>query len=281
MQENLLIRENLIHNWNLMRTYRILHITDAHLLHMDENETTARAAYALPRIDRVFFKDGISSNERFEMLLSYIERKTAQEELDGVIFTGDILDFPSEANLRFLRESLESMKIPFVYTFGNHDWAYFDDYHTPKSKILNRPRFAEFCGGNTCIHKKHIGEICVIALDNTLDGYEDGMFEAFSEAIDKEKNVLVVQHIPFYVPTLHDDTVKVWGRDLCIGGEGLIINDNWKKIYDLIVSDASPVMAVIAGHLHFWHEDLLDGRIPQYVTSQAAFGNAAEFVIGG
>ena len=281
MSEKLTIRENRIYNMNLMRTYRLLHITDAHLLHMDENETPERAAYAQPRIDRVFCQDGITSAERFGMLLDYIKEKSAQEELDGVIFTGDILDFPSEANLRFFRESLESLKIPYVYTLGNHDWSYFDDYHTPKSKILNRPRFAEFTGGNTYIHKKHIGEICVIALDNTLDGYEDGVFEAFEEAIRGEENVLVVQHIPFYAETLHDDTVKVWRRDLCIGGEGFKINGNWKKIYDLIVSDASPVMAVITGHLHFWHEDLLDGGIPQYVTSQSAFGNAQEFVIGG
>ena len=84
-------------------TYRFLHITDAHLLLCDEDETQERIDYAAPRI-RFFGKDGIPTERRLSALLAYAAQ--LQPALSGVLLTGDILDFPSERNRSFLRQAL-------------------------------------------------------------------------------------------------------------------------------------------------------------------------------
>ena len=131
------------------------------------------------------------------------------------------------------------------------------------------------------MHKKKIGELTFIALDDTMELYEDGITETLEEELAGEENVFIMQHIPFCVPSLHDDTVACWKSDINIGSEGKCGNDNWRKVQELILAEKSPVKGLITGHLHFWHEDMLGDRIPQYVTALAAEGNARIFEITG
>ncbi len=265
----------------LQKSYRFLHITDAHILLYDENETPDRADYAAPRV-AMFAENGISTTRRLDAIWTYIEENAAQ--LDGVLLTGDILDYPSEPNLAYLRvklDKLEQLSLPYVFVVGNHDWAYFNDYHTPHSKQADLPRFAAFSGGNTLIHKQRIGEVTFIALDNTEELYADGLAEALEQALQGEENVLLMQHIPLCVDTLVPDTVSYWNRDINIGATGIQKNENWKKVQQLILAPQSPVKALITGHLHFWHMDMLGGKTPQYITANAANGSAALFTVCG
>ncbi|MBR2988991.1 MAG: hypothetical protein IKC64_04625 [Clostridia bacterium] len=41
------------------------------------------------------------------------------------------------------------------------------------------------------------------------------------------------------------------------------------------------VVAVVAGHVHIQHDDLIDGRIPQYCGAGAYLGIARLFTIKG
>ena len=218
------------------------------------------------------------------MISQYIDDHSDPElpdALDGVLLTGDIIDFPSPPNMKALSDFLENLKVPYVFVLGNHDWAYFDDYHTPHSIIANRPLFSGWSNGNTFVHKKQIGELTFVAVDNTMELYEDGIAETLADALKDEKNVLLMQHVPLYIPSLHEDTFSYWKEDTNIGGDGNCKNENWKKITDLILAEDSPVKALITGQLHFNHEDLLGDKIPQYVTGTATEGHVRLFVIEG
>ncbi len=262
----------------LTRSYRFLHITDAHLLLYDETETYERAEYAAPRV-QAFAQNGISTTRRFDALMEYALEHAS--ELDGVLFTGDIIDFPSGPNLEYLAAALEKLTVPYFFVLGNHDWAYFNDYHTPHAIVANRPLFGVWSGGNTYVHKMHLGELTFVGVDNTMEMYEDGVAETLAEALAGEKNVLLLQHIPLYVPTLHDDTAAYWSRDINIGGEAICKNDNWKAVRQLVCGEGSPIKALITGHLHFHHTDTLENGIPQYVTATASDGSASLFEIHG
>ena len=183
--------------------------------------------------------------------------------------------------MSFFREHLAKLTIPYVFVLGNHDWSYADNYHTPHSMVAERPLLAEFSAGNVHVHKVKIGEIAFVAVDDTMDMYEDGVAETLEETFEGEENVILLQHVPLYMPTLHDDTVRHWKKDLNLGSGDVDQNENWKKVRELILAANSPVKALITGHLHFEHEDCLEGKIPQYVTALAAFGNAAVFTIHG
>ncbi len=261
----------------LRRTYRFAHITDAHLLLYDETETPARAAYAEPRVG-LFSENGIRSEQRFEMLMQYV-REHAQE-LDAVIMTGDILDFPSALNLKYLHEQIGKLSVPVMYVLGNHDWAYFDDYHTEASVQNEKPKFTDLCGGDTAVQVMRFGELTLIGVDNSDEKFEDGCAERLEALLKEEKNVLLCMHIPLYAETLHEDTVAYWwGQDITVGGEGICKNENHRQVRQLAAAPGTPVRAVITGHLHFWHQDMLDGMTPQYVTALAASGNMAVFTV--
>ena len=192
-QELLQIKETHIQVPGLQKKYRFLHITDAHLVLLDEKESQVRLDYETPRID-LFSRDGVRSDEYFDALFDYIAEHSEPAgdcPLDGVLLTGDILDCPTPRNLERLGEKLAGLKIPYVFVLGNHDWAYHDDYHTPHAMVAHRPAYSAWCNGNTFVHKEKIGELTFIALDDTMDCYEDGVAETLKEALEEEENVCI------------------------------------------------------------------------------------------
>ena len=49
----------------------------------------------------------------------------------------------------------------------------------------------------------------------------------------------------------------------------------------LVLSDDSPVVLVIAGHIHFYHKDTLNNNTVQIVTGPAYKGEAVRITLVG
>ena len=259
----------------LKQSYRFLHITDTHIIRFGEGETKERAEYAKPRVAH-FSKDGITPDERFR---SYIEYANAGQ-VAAVLLTGDITDFPSPENLAILREGLETLEMPYIYTPGNHDWSYFDSYGSEDSVLRKRPLLRPFCDGAEDFHTLSVGELTFVALDNSMETYCPGAEEKLKKVLESAEHVIILQHIPLYCDTLHEDTVKKWKQDINLGGEGTVLDESADRIRRILV-DSPAVDAIICGHLHFDHEDLLDGALWQYVSNVGSYGDVALFEISG
>ena len=264
----------------LKNSYRFIQISDSHLVLCDDRDSKRHQEIANWRVDTFKHRE-ITSTERFDAIIEMIHKDP--EKYDGVLFTGDIIDFPTKANIEYMKNAISGLPIPYVYTLGNHDWSYLDidEYHSEYSKNELRPQFAEFTCGNTAVHKKKIGEICFIAVDNGEDIYEADTLRQFSELISGEENVIVLQHAPLYSEELHQPTEAKWHKDLCLGEKALNKDGSAEAFRKMITADGSPVKAVICGHLHFGHLDMLDGKVPQYVSSLSAFGFHTEYFIHG
>ena len=260
----------------LKEQYRFLHITDLHMTCFGEDEDEERAAYARPRA-AFFSRPQIPAEHCLEAFVDYANR----EKLSGVLFTGDILDFPSKENLSLLKSALASLEVPYVFAVGNHDWSYFNDYHTEASLKKELPLFGPFTCGDTAFHTVRIGEITFAAMDNSMERYYEDAAVRLSDALSANENVILLQHIPLYAETLHEDTVHDWGRDITLGGkEGLRPDDTADRVREVICRYPS-LKAIIAGHLHFSHEDVIDGTVTQYVTKLSCYGEAVLFEITG
>lgn len=110
----------------LSKEYKFLYITDAHLILLDGTENENVKEYAMERMAGFAHDNAFPIEEQFEMWLSEAEK----EQVDTVLLGGDTIDFPSDANINYLDEHLSALKIPYMYTPGNHDWTYPWEYMT-------------------------------------------------------------------------------------------------------------------------------------------------------
>lgn len=261
----------------LQEDYRFLQITDAHVVVMDEEATPERIAYETPRMTD-FVEDGLLPARRMELVRTYIEGAG----LDGVLLTGDIIDCPFDNGIKYLTDFVDSLPTPYMYVFGNHDWKFADQESKIEEAITQeRPKFGAITDGNALIQKKKIGEITLIGLDNTRGFYEKGTAQALKKSMENEKNVLLLQHLPFAVDTLSEDCKAWWhGGDVYTGTDKDEFEEN-RAVLDVITEAGSPVKAVIAGDLHFYHKDMLKGTVPQYIGLYTSGGGATLFHIHG
>lgn len=65
-----------------------------------------------------------------------------------------------------------------------------------------------------------------------------------------------------------------------MGQSGIVLDESADRITELLTA-APSVRAILCGHLHFSHEDLVGGVLPQYITAFGSLGEAALFDIGG
>ena len=258
----------------LENTYRVMHITDSHIVSLDERDegvviidggahhgklVTAFGSKRYP----VFTVDGVTSKERFARLCDDI--CTEPDCADLIVFTGDILDFFTDSAMEFLTEQLNRLPIPYLFVMGNHDSIFY-----PLGEEATRQRFVHLCGGNTEVQKVKLGELAIIGIDNARDRYTDEDLEQLQKALEGEKYAILCQHIPLSTPEYHVDAMEKANRDLGLGGQGICVDDSWKTVFAIIEAEDSPVKALLCGDCHREHESRLGQAVMRTSVLNAA-----------
>ena len=98
-------------------------------------------------------------------------------------------------------------------------------------------------------------------------------------------------HVPIEPITgdmkLVDKCREVWGTygdnksKVTLGINGICPDPVTQEFLDLILSDDSPVVLVLAGHIHFYHKDALNNNTVQIVTGPAYKGEAVRITLVG
>ena len=263
----------------LKKDFKILHFTDLHACALDEAEKAAmepvRRDYIPPR--QGLFGGGrpYPSEAALPALMAYGEEIAA----DLILMTGDIIDFPSEANLTLLKTCVESCSVPVLYITGNHDWSFADDYHTENAEATYLTRVDAVAG---CVDHAAVYEcdtLVACAVDSGLDRIRPETLEAYLAAARRAretgKALILALHVPVHAETLVEDTVRVWRQELTIG-EGAFGKDDpaTMAFYNAVaVESALAPDVVIAGHVHFDHEDVFPNGVPQLITDIACDGH--------
>ncbi len=271
--------ENILPVPGLQAPFTILQITDLHACAKDEDEA---AAMSVERFEYSNARIGLFSQGRPyppEALLPAFRDFAREIQADLILMTGDILDFPSEANFRHLEDFIRTAPAPVQYITGNHDWSYADDYQTPAAMATYLPRVTSLAGAEQNVVVFETDAVTVITLDNGRYHIPATTAEVYANAQKcaraAGKTVVLAMHIPFKVDTLVEDTVRVWRQDLCLG-EGATSGDDvdtvsfWRAVTE--GQELAPDV-VITGHLHFDHEDVYPNGVPQFVTDIASGGH--------
>jgi len=242
--------------------YSFLFLSDTHMITLDGTEDEQVTENALPRTG--LFKDaqGTESCKNFPVWMEYAN----ETDMDMVLLGGDIIDFPSEANLRLLTENLESLQMPYAYTLGNHDWTYPWEYMTAAGREQYRPLFAPFTEENPAAHMIEYEELVILCVDNSSNQVEAEALPVTEEALSIGKPVIVMLHVPFSTKTLIEKAAAVWSSPVSIGMAdkgGIFPDANTLAFQEKILAADSPVVCVLAGHVHFSDDAMLTDSIVQ------------------
>lgn len=257
----------------LTRSYTFFHLTDLHMGEFTPEEAAempeGRRTYAQHRYE-FFAREGQGAAALWD---DYMNRAKA-EGAELLLLTGDIIDFPSEANVQALKDGVTSSGLPTLFVVGNHDWSFADDYHTPNATATHHPKFADICDGDPYISWVEYGDLIVCAVDDSLDRVSKETVDKFLALCEKGKPLILMMHVPLYVASMEEDCLASWRNLLMVGGKAFHGDDpHVRRFYEAVAIDPdTPVKLVVTGHLHFHHEDLLPNGVPQLVTDKGYTG---------
>jgi len=253
------VREEYLVIEGLEKEYELLFLTDTHVIVQSEEDDAQVTANADGRYPVFMDAIGVSAAEQFPYWMKYANER----EVDAVLFGGDIIDYPSAGNLEHLQKNLDTLTQPYIYTLGNHDWTYPWEYMTDKGEEEYLPLLEPMMQGNTAIQRLDVGELTIVAVDNSSNQVNPKALEAYEEILAEDRPTIVLVHVPFFAPSLLEKAVEEWNSPVVIGSGnagGIYENEETTAFMKLTTAADSPVVAVLAGHVHFYNKDYMNGE---------------------
>lgn len=251
--------EETIYVEGLERDYTFLFLTDTHVIIPNEGAAAREAENEAARMPMFAQEGGISSAEQFPEWVRYANEIKA----DAVLLGGDIIDTPSPSNLEWLTAQLAGLDMPYLYVNGNHDWTYPWEYMTQAGQETYLPLLQPLMGGNTAIHSLDLGELVLVGIDDSSNQVNEGVFPAYEEMLREGRPMVVVAHVPFMTQSVLGKAKEVWNSPVVIGAGnygGVYPNETSEKFVSLTTAADSPVELVLAGHVHFYDKDVIEGE---------------------
>ena len=248
------------------------HISDAHLTCVDELSSKEEIkwakeceenwiktrAYLAKEHNEAFNDMSLSAEEYFKSAISEVKNA------DALILSGDICDFISDANMRFLENELKTVAYPIVSVCGNHE---------DKNKI---PDGYIFSITKEPISLLEFEDLCLVGIDNSLKKVTKEQTQKLKEILDLKKPIILVMHTPIKT----EDTAEIFKEV----GDYYALNhseqdENTKEFIELIKANDDKIILVLAGHLHFKTVGHITNKLCQITASQVMTGNIFKYEI--
>ena len=196
----------------ISRDYHLLFLTDTHITIPSDSDTQEEHTYTTERLNHFTAESGYAASELFT---AWMENAN-EEGWDGLLLGGDIIDCPTAANMQYLNDSLNSLKIPYLYAPGNHDWTFPWEYMTETGTTQYLSKLSPYMENNTAIHTLEYDDFTVVAVDNSNNQIHPDALEEYQNILTQGKPVIVMLHVPFYTEELLAKTSQVWGGSVVL-----------------------------------------------------------------
>lgn len=276
------VAENTLTVSGLSEEYKIFLIADSHISLVDDRDPDVKSK-ALSR-QASFTTNGIPGHQFFKQLLKRAEK----DESDIIILGGDIIDSAMYASVDYVYEQTSSLKTPFLYLTGNHDFEYGNEYFSETAYTQYKSRLFEIHGINNYRIAEY-DDLVVFSADDENNQISEEALKAYKEVAKKGKPMVVCLHVPLEPKEAGSEFVQackdIWGASddghsrVSIGPEGCYMNETTQEFRNLVLAKDSPVVLVLAGHIHFYRNDALTANTRQIVTGAAYEGNAVEVTL--
>ncbi|GGD76474.1 metallophosphoesterase family protein [Paenibacillus nasutitermitis] len=274
----------------LKEDLRIMQITDTHLCEAYPREGEELCRMAGNR-HTGFREQGQPGDFTLTDLLQGLIRLSNEERVDGVVFTGDIIDFPSLKNMEVMKSAFGELQMPYLYMPGNHDWSFPHLPVTDEMRVESYPLFQEWFSNVPGCQAIQLGGMNLIGVDNSNYQLTEQQFDFIREQCELGLPSLLFMHIPLYLPSLEPAVRSQWGGSpIMMGAEDWTDQEllNWQiRLPDestLAFTEwirrgkgAERIRGVFSGHVHFHHVDAItDGRM--HHTTLAGFKGGSRMI---
>lgn len=227
---------------SLPRTYRFVHVSDLHIAHAYETDCEETRSEAARQADR--WTNRYSPKEAFDQVLAHIKEYGP----DAVFVTGDAVDYFSSSNISYLSKKFQELKVPVLYTMGNHEGAFGYYSGAPYTKKIYH-FYKELAGENPLFYRVEMDGLILASIDDSDKKITQEQLDFMKELSAEGKPILLLCHIPLRTEHNEEKILRVWGKSFMLGTEN--DPDLTKEFCRFIRSEESHVAAIFAGHVHF------------------------------
>lgn len=274
------------------KEHRLMIITDTHLWRDDERgkpftKYSSRMAGAYNETRHFQTNVVTRPEECFVNTLNIAE----ENETDLIAIVGDLFSFPSEAAVEWAMEQLDNVDVPHIFVAGNHDWHYegmegsLDEL---RETWIRERLLPVYDGHNPMMTSYDLGEVRVVAIDNSTYEITDEQLHFFRMQKETNKLLILCMHIPLYAPgrpIYYGCGHPQWSADTDRNYE-LEGREKWPEEghsettfqFYKDVMNTPQLMAVFAGHAHRDSLELIN-ETPQIVVDDNASGAYANIII--
>ena len=247
----------------LGKAFKVLHASDTHLNFFDAVDFCAGTIEKRQHFHRrwVRFPQAVQS---FYATLDY-----ARKENLPLLHTGDLMDFTTDGNERFLVHNMG--KDLMHYAIGNHEYqTRAPEHYDPHPEEVRR-RVQKLFSDDLTVSSRIIGGVNFVAFDNARANLRDETIAGVRREFERHYPIVLMCHIPpFYTAQFQKNAGKtgnVWD------------SYDWKTrdFYTWVQSKPS-LKAILCGHTHIAEIDGFSETAQMYVAGANYEGRVYELV---
>ena len=183
---------------------RFMVVGDSHLTLDDARGEPFRqysGRMAKPYRSALHFRTGrpIASPDGFEYALAEAKKM----KVDFLALVGDIVSFPSEAGVEYVRRRLDESGLNWMYISGNHDWHYEG---LPGTEMALRAEWTRkrlaplYQDADPMMASRVVKGIRFVFIDNSTYEILPEQLAFWKQEAAKGEPVALMMHIPLYMP---------------------------------------------------------------------------------
>lgn len=172
------------------KTLNALVVGDTHFALHDERDNAYAGCYKRMAAYK-------TQKEPFQKMLA----QAKADKIDLLMLVGDIISFPTLANVEFVKSQLDACGLPWMYTAGNHDWHF--EGLPGKDLALRGDWIAKrllpfYQGENPLMYSRMVNGVRIVAIDNSAYHILPEQVAFWKTEAAKGAPTVLMMHIPFW-----------------------------------------------------------------------------------
>lgn len=261
---------------DLSKEYTIAWVSDLHMI-TDHSAGDVQEEFLETVEDRYetlsITEDGVHGDELWPEIIRFLN----MEDYDGIIFGGDMMDYCSHSNMDAFLKQYELIKDTSKVMYIRADHDYGEWYGGDVFSEEDAHKLHEKVDGDSFDQKyMDFDEFTVVGIDNSTKDMSEDEYDWVKTFFEKDKPLIIATHVPYASKvddSLKELSMKVRNEVYYWSKDGRFYpNERTNKYIHKVRGEDTPVVQVLAGHLHAsWDGEMIDG-LPEHIFAPAFSG---------